>query len=85
MELVVDRTQPGFQDVSIDLRRREVRVAQHHLNGPKIRTAFEQVRSERVPDDMGAERARQAGGRAVAFDDFPEPHAAQRAATRVDE
>ena len=31
-------------DVRIDLRRRNIRMTEHHLNRPKIRTAFKQMR-----------------------------------------
>ena len=33
-------------NVRVDLRRRNIRMAEHHLNRPKIRTAFEQMRRE---------------------------------------
>ena len=31
-------------NMRIDLRRRNTRMAEHNLNRPKIRTAFEQMR-----------------------------------------
>jgi hypothetical protein len=34
---------PPF-NVRVDLCRRDIRMAQHHLNRAKIRTAFEQMR-----------------------------------------
>src|SRR5215471_20375989 len=84
VETVVDRSEARFKDVRINLRRRQIGVAKHHLNRPEIGAAFEQVRCERVTDDMRAQRAREAGGGAVTFENLPESHAAQWTTARVD-
>jgi len=42
MEAVVEVAQPTFVDVRIDLRRRDVGVAQHHLHGAQVGTVLEQ-------------------------------------------
>src|SRR5215831_9760505 len=85
VEAVVDCPQARFEDVRINLRRRQIRVAKHHLNRPEIRTAFEQVRGKRMADDVRAQRARQTSGGAVTLENFPEAHAAERTTARVDE
>ena len=59
VELVVDRAQARLQHVRVNLRRRQIGVAQHHLDGPEIGAAFEQMRRERVPQHVRAQlRAR---------------------------
>lgn len=35
-------------NMCVDLRRRNIRMAEHHLDRPKIRAAFEQMRRERM-------------------------------------
>src|SRR5215468_5905439 len=85
VEAVVDGPEARFEDVRVNLRRRQIRVAKHHLNRPKIGAAFEQMRRKRVADHVRAQRARQTGGRAVTLENLPEPHAAQRTTARVDE
>ena len=35
-------------NMRIDLRGRNIRMAEHHLNRPKIRAAFEQMRRKRM-------------------------------------
>src|ERR1700741_5662812 len=72
MEPIVHGAQPRLEDVRVDLRRREIRVAQHHLDGPQVGAAIEQVRGERMADDMRAERFREPGMAAVRFQNFPE-------------
>ncbi len=85
MKPIVHSTQPRLEDVRVDLRRREIRVAQHHLDGSQVGTAVEQMSGERVTDDMRAERFREPGLTAVPFQNFPEPDAAERAAPHVHE
>ena len=41
MKPVVHRAHPLLEHVRVDLRRREISMPQHHLNGPKIRAALE--------------------------------------------
>src|SRR5215831_733338 len=76
VEAVVDRPQARFEDVCVDLRRRQIRVAKHHLNRPEIGAAFEQVRGKRVANDVRTQRVRQTGGGAVTLENLPEPHTA---------
>src|SRR4029453_12825464 len=60
MELVVYRVQSCFQHVRIDLGRRQVGVPEHDLNGSKVGAPLEQVRRERVSQNMRAQRPRHA-------------------------
>src|SRR6202030_1847672 len=85
VKTVVDGPQPRFEHVRVDLRGREVGVAQHHLDGAQIGAALEQVRGERVTNDMGTERWRQSGAPPVGLENLPEADAAERSASRVDE
>ncbi len=87
VELVIDRPHPLFEHVRVDLRRREIRVAEHHLDRAQIGAALEQVRRKRMPQHVRAERAATARLPRVALQDLPEPDARQAgpAAARVDE
>src|SRR5215471_9327291 len=86
VKLVVDRTQPRLQNVRINLRRRQIRVPEHHLDGAQIGAALEQVRGEGVPQDVRTESARDACLHAVRLEDLPEADPRQAAAAlRVDE
>ena len=44
--LLIDVLQVLFDDVGIDLRRGDVRVAEHLLNGAQVRAVFEQMDGE---------------------------------------
>ena len=63
--IVVDGAQPGIEDVRVDLRRRQVRVTEHHLDGAQVGAALEQVRRERMAQDVRAQRRGRPGLRAV--------------------
>ena len=39
-------------NMRVDLRRRNIRMAEHYLNRPKIRTTFEQMRRKRMPEHV---------------------------------
>jgi hypothetical protein len=48
MKLPVDCLEPGTIDMSIDLRRRDIGVAQHRLDRSQVGASFKQVRGERM-------------------------------------
>src|SRR5437016_5037931 len=77
VEAIVDGAEPGLEHVCVYLRRRQIGVAEHQLNRPQIGAPLEQVRRERVPQDVRAQRPRQAGLDRVLLEDLPEPDAAQ--------
>jgi len=54
-------------------------VAEHQLDRPQVGPALEQVRRERVPQDVRAERGGRFALRRVCFRIFPEATAAERA------
>ena len=49
MKLLVNAAQVFAVNVRVDLRRRDVDVAEHLLDRTQVGTAFEQVRGEGVP------------------------------------
>ena len=65
-------------DVRVDLRGRDVGVAQHRLHTPEIRSASEQVRRERVPQPVRVHRVREPDGERVTAHDLPESLPRQR-------
>ena len=69
----------------INLRRRNVRVAEHHLNGSKVGPVIEQMRGERMPQHMGADRGSNAGAAAMGGQQAPETDSAYAAAAPVEE
>src|SRR2546423_4465655 len=52
MKLVIDLLQPRSRNVGVDLRRGDVRVAEHHLDGPQIGAVLQQMRGERMPQHV---------------------------------
>src|ERR1700693_2234319 len=73
VELVIDPAQPRPRDLGIDLCCRDVRVAEHHLEGAQIRPMFEQMRGEAVAEAMGSQARPNARRAAVPLDQLPEP------------
>src|SRR5262245_51346889 len=70
MEPIVDRAHPRLEHMRVDLRGRQVSVAEHHLDGAEIGAAVEEVRRERMTHDVRAERPWQARLAPVAFEDL---------------
>src|SRR6185436_18894578 len=44
VETVIDRAEPRLEHMRVDLRRRQIGMAQHQLDGAQIGAALEQVR-----------------------------------------
>ena len=65
VKAVVDIPQTRLEHVRVDLRRREIGVPEHHLDGAQIGAALEQMRRERMPQDVRTERAADAGATTV--------------------
>src|SRR5438067_3074730 len=84
VEAIVDAAQTRLEDVRVDLRRRQVGVPEHHLDGAQIGAALEEVRGEGMPHDVRAEHARQLRAPAVRFQNLPEADAAEWPAARVE-
>src|SRR5687768_6246905 len=85
MELAVHRPKILAIDVSVDLRRGNVGVAEHFLDGAKVGAALEQVGGERVPQRVRTHVLRDAGLLDVMAEDLPRSHARERRAARVEE
>src|SRR5262245_65761857 len=60
-------------------------MAEHQLDGAEIGAALEQMRRERMPDDVRAQRAANAGAASVRLENLPEADARQRSAASVQE
>ena len=52
MVSLIDLLQPFLQNVRIDLSCRDITVTQHQLNRAQVSSTFEQVRGERVPQQV---------------------------------
>src|SRR5512137_1522676 len=85
MELVVDAAKPVPADVGVDLRRRDLAVAEHELDRAQVRPPLEQVRRERMPEDVGADLGGQAGLRGVLAEELPDPLPGEHAAAQRQE
>src|SRR5262245_46071500 len=85
MKAIVDRTEPRFEDVRVDLGRGEIGVAEHQLNRPEVGATVEQVCRERMAEHVRAERPRETGAAAVPFENLPETDATERSAACVHE
>jgi hypothetical protein len=61
METVIDAPHALLEDVRVNLRRREIGMTEHHLDGAEVCAAFEQMRGERMSERVRAERGAQTG------------------------
>jgi len=52
---VIDVAAPAVRDVRVQLGRAEIGVAEHLLDAAQIGSAFEQVRGERMPQEVRVE------------------------------
>src|SRR5947209_6029887 len=84
MELLVDRSQILTIDVSVDLRRRDVGVAEHLLHGTEIGTALQQVRREGVAEGVRRNVFLDPRLFNVVAQNLPRPHPREGPATRVE-
>src|SRR4051794_10461049 len=85
MRLEVGVLQALGREVRVDLRRRDVRVAEHLLQRAQVAAAGEEVRGERVAQRVRAHPALEADLAGVALDDLVEALAGQAAAAPVDD
>src|SRR4051812_27484538 len=77
VKAIVDRAEPCFEDVGVDLRRRQVRVPEHQLDRAQVRAALEQMRRERVAQHVRTHGARQPCRPRMLLQDLPEPDPAE--------
>src|SRR5262245_23213634 len=77
---------PAVGHVGVELGRGEVGVAEHLLDAPQVGAALEQVRRERVAEEVRVDPARlEAGLLGKAAEDQERAGAGQRAALRIEE
>ena len=72
MRLVIDILELFADEGRIDLRRGDVRMTEHFLNGMDIRTVFQQMCRERMAQRMRCDCLFDAGLRLVVLDELPE-------------
>ena len=73
MKLAMHSLEPLLIDMSINLGRRYVGVAQHFLNDSKICAVAEEMRCEAVAQKVGINVFFQSGALRVLFNDLPNP------------
>src|SRR5689334_4355919 len=56
----------------VDLRRRQIRMTEHRLDGAQVCSALQQMGREGVPQHVRAEGRPESGGQAVPAQDLPE-------------
>src|SRR5438270_13895372 len=80
MKLIIDLLQPRPRDMRVDLRGGDVRMAKHQLDGSEIRSVLQEMRGERMSQNMGRDMCLDAGQPCVLDDLHPERLAGHRAA-----
>src|SRR5690606_17227463 len=85
MELPMHGTKILAVYMSVDLRRGDVCVAEHLLNGPEVGAALQQMRGEAVSQRVRSDVSRDPCRCDVPLQDLPCTHPAQRRASRVQE
>src|SRR5215207_6753557 len=71
-------------DVRVDLRRCDVCVPQHLLNGAQVGATFEEMCGERMPERVWRDVLLDTSAVDVAAEDFPCAHARQRTSARIE-
>ena len=71
VKLPVHSFEPLLVDVGVNLRRRNVSVAQHFLDDPQIRAVAEQMRREAVPQKVRIDVLFQSGALRMFLYDLP--------------
>src|SRR5437899_7721104 len=86
MRLVVQLASAPVGYVGVELGGREIGVPEHLLHAAQIRAALEQMRGERVPEEVRVDPLRlEAGARGQAAQAQERARPRQRAAPRVQE
>ena len=73
MELSMHSFESLLIDVRVNLRRRDVGVAEHFLNNAQVRTVAQQMRRETVPEQMRINVFLQPGVPRFFLHDLPDP------------
>ncbi len=86
MRLEVDVASPAIRDVGVALGRSEIRMAEHLLHRAEVCAALEEVRRERVAQEVGVDPTRlEAGAVGQLAEDEKRPRPRERTSTRVQE
>src|SRR5262249_12535266 len=83
--LLVNRSQIFAIDMRVDLRRREIRVAEHLLHRSEVRSTLEEVRRKAVTERVWGHPFRHPRPRRRALDDPPGSHARKRLPPSIEE
>lgn len=84
MKLAVDAAQILPVNVGVNLRRRNVRVTKHLLDGAQIRPALEQVGGKGMSQRMRRHNLGDSGYLDVFPKNLPRPHARKRVAAGIE-
>src|SRR6266849_5777230 len=85
MMSLVNLLQPLLDNVRVDLRCRNVGVAEHQLHRSQIRAALQQMRGKTMPQHVRSQRHAQPRPPSIGRKNFPDADAAQLAAPPVNE
>jgi hypothetical protein len=85
VSLLVDVLHAGGGHVRVDLRGREVGVAEEFLDDTQVRAVVEQVRGEGMTQCVGSDLVRGGDGQAVLVEHPPQAPVGQAAAEAVEE
>ena len=80
---LVDLLQTLLHDVGIDLRRGDIAVTEHQLDGAKIRAAFQKMCCKTMTQHVGRKRHTQTSSPAIGRKNFPNTYSAESAATAI--
>ena len=73
----VNLLQTFFHDVGVDLRRGNIAVPEHQLDGAQISAAFQKMRCKTVTQHVGRQRHTQARLAAIGGENLPDANAAE--------
>src|ERR1700741_323028 len=74
-----------FHYMRVNLSGGNIRMSEHHLDGPKIGSPVEQMGREAVPQRVGFQRLPQASFLSVLSHNFPDGDAVHRASSLIQE
>src|SRR5467141_211447 len=81
----VNLLQPLFDDVGVNLGGRNIRMPEHELNGPEVRSALEQVRGKTMPQHVRRKSHTHARLASIGRKYLPDADAAQRRSAAIHE
>src|SRR5260370_16543189 len=79
----INLLQPLLDDMGINLRGGNIRVAQHELDGTEVRAALKQMRGKTVPQHVWSKRHAKTSKPSIGREYLPDADAAQRRAPAI--